>query len=368
MSAVPPPPLPTVDQFRANTDAKKGRSHIGVIDEALGKWKVLEPQPGAWHRKKKAAAELMGVCVHWLAIKSSKKEKGRYALRKGQVETLGRAAHAWLRYATFESAKWDKNNLARIGNAGAAHFRGTTGLKPGYTQERSMWVQTKATGNPSAISMSNIHNTPMLDGSADPAVRAIWDNKEFDQMTVADVICLNTALGQLEGSQNVWYMRKQERMSYMLVIEGGRFYSGFNEPFVMQGGGKLYPYAINEYGNIFATAYNAATPFQNSGGFDSMTSLNHSSFNAGKDVITAGTMYLTQGTPCIDNNSGHYKPTVDNLHNGICMLDEDGLKLSDWYVGVVQPDGRIALFIGTLFRANKNVPINRAVRVIDRPE
>jgi hypothetical protein len=94
MSAVPPPLLPTVAQFQANTDPKKGRSHIGIIDEALAKWKLLEPQPGAWNRKMKAAAELVGVCVHWLSIKSSKKEKGRYALRKGQIEALGRAAHA----------------------------------------------------------------------------------------------------------------------------------------------------------------------------------------------------------------------------------------------------------------------------------
>lgn len=338
------------------TKKKKGRENIGVVDRALARWKFLEPQAGLLLQKKKACAELVGVCRYWLNERSDKAIKGVYAVRKPQVEQLGAAAFKWLRYLSFESAKFDKTNLARIGNPGAAHFRGTVPLQPGYAQERAMWTQTKATGNPSAISMSQIHSPmagAMIEQSVDPAVQAIW-NKEFDQMTVQDVITLNQVLAQNAQAMNVWYMPKTERMDYMLMVQDGWFYSGFNEPFRMQGVRK-YVYAINGYGNVFIVQSNVRTPQQDSSGYTGETYLNHSTLNAGREVVCAGVMNLVDGIPCIDNNSGHYKPNRVQMHNAICMLDEEGLDLAKWFVGVMRPDDQVDIFFASQFRLNINV-------------
>jgi hypothetical protein len=353
----PPPNLPEVEAFMNATKKKRGRENIGLIDRALAKWKGLESQPGALWGKKKAIAELVGVCRYWLNERSDKALKGVYAVRKPQVELLGAAAYKWLRYLTFESNKFDKKVLANIGNVAAnAHYRGTVPLQPGYTQERAMWDQTKAAGNPSAISMSKIHSPmagAMIEQSADPAIQAIW-NKEFSQMTVQDVIALNQVLAQNAQSMNVWYMPKRERMDYMLVVQDGHFYSGFNERFTMKTG-RQYVYAINAYGNVFIVQSNVQTPQQDSSGYTGEANLNHSTLNAGREVVCAGVMSLINGVPCIDNNSGHYKPNRTQMHNAICMLAEEGLDLAPWYAGVVRPDQQVDIFYASQFRLNVNV-------------
>lgn len=366
MSMQIPPPLPSVAQFKTATTPKylikkPGRTHIGVLDEALARWKNLEGQPGMWHPKRKAAAELVALCRYWLDQRSTKKDKGTYSMRKQQVEGLGQRAFAWLQYVTFESAKWDKANLAKIGNAGAAHFRAAQPLSGVYRNERRIY---EANAKTTAPSLSNIHEgMPLL--VADPSVggpQKLIAQKNFQTLTMADVQLLDSELGKLISAQNVWFMPKTERMQFMLVIQNGRFYSGFNEPFVPKG---YYMYAINEYGNIFCTKANRMTPTQTvAGGRTAAARFNHSSFNAGKDVVCAGCIDTHRGTPTIDNDSGHYAPTTQQLHNAICMLGEEGLDLSQWQVGVRQPDGSKAIFMASLFRADMNVPVARAVAVV----
>ena len=342
------------------TRKNKGRENIGLIDRALAAWKLLEPKPGLLHQKKKACAELVGVCRYWLNDRNGKKVKGVYGVRKPQVEQLGAAAYQWLRYVTFESKKWDKNNLGAIGNAGAAHYRGTVPLQPGYQQERQMWTQTKATGNASAISMTQIHSPragALIEQSDDPAIQAIW-NKEFSAMTVQDVIALNRVLAQNYQAMNVWYMPKRERMDYMLVVQDGQFYSGFNERFAIAPN-RSYVYAMNGYGNLFIVRSNVATPQQDSSGFTGETYLNHSTLNAGREVVCAGEMKLIDGVPCIDNNSGHYRPNRTQMHNAICMLQEEGLDLAQWFVGLKRPDDQMDIYFASQFwlNANINVPL-----------
>jgi hypothetical protein len=62
---------------------------------------------------------------------------------------------------------------------------------------------------------------------------------------------------------------------------------------------------------------------------------NHSSFNAGHDVVCAGTLKINNGDLTeIDNNSGHYKPGRDNLFNCLDVLAGEGVDLTNTTVNL----------------------------------
>ena len=56
--------------------------------------------------------------------------------------------------------------------------------------------------------------------------------------------------------------------------------------------------------------------------------MNHSSFCAGREVISAGMVFFWKGQMIhIDNLSGHYKPTRENLFSAVTIL------VNDYYAG-----------------------------------
>ena len=94
--------------------------------------------------------------------------------------------------------------------------------------------------------------------------------------------------------------------------------------------GDLWMYAMDAYGNIITKQLDDNEVFNK--GF---SRFNHSSFNAGADVICAGMIYFQKGKLLwIDNNSGHYKPTKDNLKNAVNILAGDGADLASTIVGI----------------------------------
>ena len=101
----------------------------------------------------------------------------------------------------------------------------------------------------------------------------------------------------------------------------------------------LHMYAMDRYGNLFqseelggAALTQAATNLGQLA--TAMAKYNHSSFNAGRDVICAGLIGIQNGyLVWIDHHSGHYKPSRDNLWEAVTLLDNDGVDLSKAQIG-----------------------------------
>ena len=66
--------------------------------------------------------------------------------------------------------------------------------------------------------------------------------------------------------------------------------------------------------------------------------INHSSFNAGKDVIVAGVIYAKNGKlTYLDNASGHYQASREQLEEFIHLLEAEEVDLTGVEVGSMQP-------------------------------
>jgi hypothetical protein len=132
------------------------------------------------------------------------------------------------------------------------------------------------------------------------------------------------ALGQkVDKDSNVRYVEDEERWKYLVAfdiwgsakqrqqISGGNL-TAMGDP-ITTGGEPLGTsiYAMDESGNLY---------FQPAG----QVGLNHCSFLAGRPVLCAGTVGITGGDlGYIDNGSGHYRPTRQNLINCLEKLAND---------------------------------------------
>jgi len=141
------------------------------------------------------------------------------------------------------------------------------------------------------------------------------------------------------GAAVLQYYRKDERLRHMLVFiaqKGGvrihqlkgdvleLYDSRFSAQAAAKTGNltnqeKSAPYACDEHGNFYATM------------FGSMRGeIQHSSILHGKPVVCAGMIRVEQGIlKYIDNDSGHYKPSPDQLKEALrCLRDEHGVDIS----------------------------------------
>jgi len=112
---------------------------------------------------------------------------------------------------------------------------------------------------------------------------------------------------------------------------------------------KLWMYAMDSYGNLFGSpvpTFEALKKVAGKMGQDpvKMTNFNHSTFNAGREVISAGLIGFTDGyIQWIDNNSGHYKPSRESLKDAVEFMEDEGRDLSQLRVGAYHylPGGAI---------------------------
>jgi hypothetical protein len=332
MPTTPPRPLPHVNQFIQNTVPKRARSHIGLIDHQLGNWKAIEGMHGNIGPKKQMIGDLLILCKTWLSSRSKKnpKKKKVYAVRKPQVEQLGQQAFEWLQFLSFEEAKEQYHQLSRTGGLPRSHFRPAVGLRTPYVAERRLYVANQKQETLSVSHLGDQWKRGAFQGH--PELQDLL-GKQFTVLSDNDMARLHTALIPLGQSRNVWFLPKSERMEHMVVVgNDGKLYAGFNQPLDLT---KYYMYAINKYGNMFCVRSGTkSTPER---------AFHHSSFNAGNVVVCAGCIIPVDGRPTLNNISGHYAPTIQQLHHAVRMLDEDGLALDEWYVGFRQENGRMGI-------------------------
>jgi hypothetical protein len=156
----------------------------------------------------------------------------------------------------------------------------------------------------------------------------------------------------------VVYFSKMERLQHLKHIRDGKLYNIDDTPFATPHQGSSW--AMDCYGNLFAGDRSISD-----------VQVNHSSYLAGKDAACAGIIDTTaDGTvTAIDNSSGHYKPTRENLHEVLTYLADQGLNFERATVMVVGPNDDSKKYSARDWIGNIGAPeIGNWVRNIGAPQ
>lgn len=318
----------TLDKFEEESTPKtiieRGRDpYLRLVDQALEQFDLVK-STSSWNDKISQGIQVCAMCDHWLRVKAGKNTTTS-AMRRVAVDTLGRQCWNFAQYWLFVKRK--AQNPGGKGNLRP--------LQAGYTAERTLYETSRKTQNP--ISGSYMH-----EALEDPRAQQIIGNKSFSQLNDQDYSALDSAFQGLLNKRNpkdpgsmaktkvrraVLFMNKEERTKRLILILNGLMGEGFDKPF--DTGIFAAAFVIDKYGNLYAS----------NDTFGRQVAFNHSTFNAGKDVICAGTVLATDGKLTqIQNNSGHYKPTRDHLHNAVVLLHGQGLDFSAAKIIVSEPD------------------------------
>lgn len=328
MSAIEPRIWSAKEFKKESSPSNPVKRHRGtqlqLIDQTLVRLDELIHEGAEARRKELVISQLMMACKNWLTDKGTKTSSTAKE-RKIAVEALGEQAFQWIKWRKFHERKANPGNAAVEKRA----------MRPGYRVERDMYVASGKARNP--ISGSYIHAAMETMGT--------FRTRTFATLTPADFQSLDNALvGEVRqpdpmgdpGSmaktkvpQMVLFLKKQDRIKHLMIVQNGLLYEGFEKPLHTGGGGFIVAYVIDEYGNLYCSTET----------FDRNYSFNHSTFNAGKDVICAGTLSADQGSlRLLTNLSGHYKPTRVNLHNAVQFVANGGVNIAQARVWVNEPD------------------------------
>ena len=295
MSALPPP-LCTLHQFKAQTGSTglfaKGRGLLSIIDDELTTWN----NGNCVGERKKTLVNIIAACRQWLNVKQGKTTA--LALQRGAAVTaLAQQAFARLQYEYFEMRKRAQPNHR------------LRGLQGGYGHERSTYVNS---GKMVAVSGSTasalIKNAPIV---------GIQNVPQFDNMTENEFTHLvNTyAPGQLFQTQ-VHFFTKQERIGRLAVVLNHQLYIG--PDLLLDTNGHDWAWVMDGYGNLYTTDHHVEE-----GNLGQHERFNHSTLNAGKDVVCAGILQAAQGhLTYLDNASGHYRPRRKNVVEALKILKD----------------------------------------------
>lgn len=321
-------PIPTLLEFQTSTAQEGKLGKRGTV------FAMVDASIEEWHSRRQVATvnEKVGILYQLMkeAAKANQKIKP-----KGSVGKKNALAHR----RKHQLEQLYIKALEELGLIAPGIFRGlqrftqrkellgarsnVIGLSRGYHNER---VHYLATGKQFAYAGSNVHpthdnlrNERQFEKNLQRLAR-----KSFDSLTPNDF----EFLALHGGGHRVTFYNKIERLQYMIVPDGNGGFEDLNgDPVHMNDWGRKYPnlymYAIDRYGNVFTRK--APDHIQNPDGY-----INHSSFNAGREVMCAGCIWIANGKlRHIDNNSGHYKPGTEELRNALVYLFEEGIDISE---------------------------------------
>jgi hypothetical protein len=370
-------PVLTEAQFKTATrlDAKGLRmgkfrnvrgGKIRLIDNALAAYDQVRHGTNLGQQSQTLSVVLKQ-CACWLKGKKDK-NAGSVNARRAVILQLANDAFMELRRINRASSE-DFFNLNKSLTTGAQANYGTKSLSAGYINERKVYVSHGKQQHPPAAgplhgTLTNLGAVGLPAGFRNAAGQTLM-NREWGHLTEADF----ELLAQIDAAQSgmgaatVYFADKGTRAANLMVV-----YQGYNNDFEnfqgqaydTQGDPNGHMYAMDEYGTLFASPA--------AGMAHGNQMWNHSSFNAGKDVICAGMIKIHNGTLVyVDNDSGHYKPTRQHLHGMLTIISNEGINLAGVTVVVKQP-APVANFIdrhtlnAALFVANVNLVDPHAVR------
>lgn len=298
-------------------------------------------------------------CNGWMKKKKDKNTAtaGTFKTRWDEINELGQAAFAVASVLRSQLAgtmgapqsaemraqlAYEQNRQRHLGartTGGAAVGTTTKALDGSYAAERNMYAaqpKTRGVARANPVSMSTVHEMhEMFDENKmayDPAFAnkyggigavtkssrdlSVRDMQQIDRVMV-DAAETGTSAPFL---RHVLYLDKSSRLPYMALVSAGRLFKsdGTTSWNVVNSA-----YAMDEYGNLFIDDGGLA----DKGGKG--VRMNHTTFLAGKNVICAGTLTVTDGRLVrLTTNSGHYKPSGVNLYHCLEELRIAGVTIT----------------------------------------
>lgn len=327
------PPIMGHKMFVVKTTTRSGavvRSSLSGIDASLKSWHARPNKDNHAHNIP-LLHRILAESAGWLHQKAGKiaANSNNTMKRKRVVDELADQVMLRLKWEIFQKNK--AGNYQALPNRPAARS-----LRPGHTNEKG-YYDARKDRNPRGFSPNfgggsmvdaNMQAAGMMGGvpaDAPPMVRQVFQQgTAFANLTSAQYEALAEYFltNNMSMQQPVHYARKAERINQnMLIVVSGRLQKQRGTNYTSANGGDFDMWAMDRYGNFMTTAANAQLmvgndPYQ----------FNHSSLNAGNDVICAGKVRINDGIIThLDNESGHYQPTKQNLHDAlICLVDELG--------------------------------------------
>jgi hypothetical protein len=263
---------------------RRGSPEIRAIDNCVDEYSKLASNPGSktmdlWY----AAVNLLEAIEVYLATKRGHNQNRVDAVNLLKMQTS--AVLAKLRWQKFKDV--------------------TGGHKPGMKpMDEHVWSEMHSPGHARVGHGENqLDPDPWLKGDADAKEKYLF---EYLRRVRADG----------PKPDNVLYIEDSEKWKYQVIfsetglacersMEQAQVLKNSSNPITTRSFDNLstVPYAMDEDG-VFYTETS-----HHSGG-----TLNHCSFLSGKPVKCAGNIGITNGiVGYIDNGSGHYRPSVENL-------------------------------------------------------
>ena len=304
---------------------------------------------------------LIEACKTWIKTKESKSEyrKNRLGMqtsyyntkfldRKTRVAQLGKDAtqelltllenHDLLQQDQRGQLTFDMRKFEQKGKRQANRYE-TKSLSSGYEQERQSWIDSNKT---TAYSGSKIHGMLKTGGLPNTA-----NLKNSKQKSAVKSIAKGggsasdwKVLSQVDkiGDLRVAFAKKAQRIKYLVFVDdNGKFTDEDGTRIDTKKNGPMSGqvlWAMDRYGNMFV--YDDWAFGKDLG----IGQVNHSSMNAGKEVICAGMIIVEDGeVTYLTNTSGHYKPTNSHLANAMEILLSEGLDLSNAAILTVRLPG-----------------------------
>lgn len=374
--------LLTYEDFRARTARENyfqfRGSNLKEVDDALKEyWK------DAKNGSQQEVIHLINVlkaCATWFKRKQSKSDNKSpgggsdlFIRRKVVIKDLGKAALADLNTAFAKAnanpitpqqkfaIQFHENKLKALANGPTP----TKSMEQSYRPERSTYLTSGKKKPISGTGVHGVHNDLKNGGAADrenyPAVQSkavmLAVSKDVNLLTDADFKALDeyASRGRAGMHMKVVYTKREDRDNLMVFVDGQGLLCDVNNVLISTDRSVLY--AMDRYGNLFYEKVKTTTRG---------VIYNHSSFNAGNDVICAGEIRIVAGILMeIDNRSGHYQPSRDNLHNCVKVLQQEGVDLSQAAVSVAYKEGGILTsddYNAATFLQNKLAPPDRVRR------
>ncbi|MEO8030203.1 MAG: hypothetical protein ABJC74_06885 [Gemmatimonadota bacterium] len=289
-----PPALQSFKDFQKATSggAFRGREELESMDYALSQLQEYGTSMSTIDRL--AMLQLaIRACKNWLADKASKLKTKPTTLVQKRATAVTALLNQLSDSYRFESYKGNKAG-GRVDQKKGMELKGLAG---NYAFEATS--QAKGVAHPSASDVLHYAEQKGMGANSKEGYTAAKDAYMSD--------------GNRGGATEQFYYNRSARMRYLLLVQRGKFYTDPTTLADVNG-----PYAMDEYGNLFAQEVPTDA-----------RAFNHSSFCRGKQVVCAGILMVDQGELLdINNMSGHYKPGPNQLANLIRLLIGNGLNLS----------------------------------------
>ena len=306
-----------------------GTNLVPIIDALAHYEAVLNF--GAEERER-ALCSVISKCKKWIALKGGKAASATdptatVLVRFHIITALLQEAVTALDASNSEARRAFDTYQMRKGGAQPAAAQP---LSAGYVNERTAYIASGKKRSVAGSLIDDLLGTPkqwirtedaQLSGKASKKFKSKFGGRDFTSLTVKEWQAIEKIAAELDGRRlQTRYMTRRDRLNYMLESDGNgglRYLMGGRS--AASPGDSAWPYAMDEWGNIYTADERSDA---SKAGY---AMFNHSSFTAGDLIVCAGMLSINANGKLvfIDTNSGHYKPTRQQLTAVVTVLRDE---------------------------------------------